>query len=234
MKNILKEVFKVAVLGGVLLALQVVAFSEPTQTPPGGNVPAPINVGSAQQTKSGGLTVGSLASLGSAFLATNSGNVGVGTVSPSQKLDVAGYVRGATGLCIGGDCRTSWPGSKAAFVSASSKVSISSASWQDMPDLSLSISTNSSPLFIQAEIGGHYSNDFTYFRFVIDGTPKGAFRVFGGYQSSVSFSWIENVSEGSHNIKVQWYSTVTSCAGGSDCWVNHGISTTRSLAAIGL
>src|SRR3989338_8629164 len=86
MKNILKEVFKVAVLGGVLLALQVVAFSEPTQTPPGGNVPAPINVGSAQQTKSGGLTVGSLASLGSAFLATNSGNV-----------------------CIGGDCRTSWP-----------------------------------------------------------------------------------------------------------------------------
>src|SRR3989344_3428017 len=109
MKNILKEVFKVAVLGGVLLALQVVAFSEPTQTPPGGNVPAPINVGSAQQTKSGGLTVGSLASLGSAFLATNSGNVGVGTVSPSQKLDVAGYVRGATGLCIGGDCRTAWP-----------------------------------------------------------------------------------------------------------------------------
>jgi len=93
----------------VLLALQVVAFSEPTQTPPGGNVPAPINVGSAQQTKSGGLTVGSLASLGSAFLATNSGNVGIGTINPSQKLDVIGYVRGATGLCIGGDCRTSWP-----------------------------------------------------------------------------------------------------------------------------
>ncbi|MBI4017509.1 MAG: hypothetical protein HY366_01030 [Candidatus Aenigmarchaeota archaeon] len=35
-------------------------------------------------------------------------NVGIGTVSPSQKLDVAGNVKGS-GLCIGTDCRTSWP-----------------------------------------------------------------------------------------------------------------------------
>ena len=37
------------------------------------------------------------------------GNVGIGVTSPSQKLDVAGYVKGQTGLCIGNDCRTSWP-----------------------------------------------------------------------------------------------------------------------------
>jgi len=40
-----------------------------------------------------------------------SGNVGIGTATPSQKLDVVGYVKGQTGLCIGNDCRTSWPSS---------------------------------------------------------------------------------------------------------------------------
>ena len=38
-----------------------------------------------------------------------SGNVGIGTTSPSQRLDVAGYVKGQSGLCIGNDCRTAWP-----------------------------------------------------------------------------------------------------------------------------
>lgn len=37
----------------------------------------------------------------------NTGSVGIGTTSPTQKLDVAGYVKG-TGLCIGTDCKTSW------------------------------------------------------------------------------------------------------------------------------
>lgn len=37
-------------------------------------------------------------------------NLGVGVAAPTQKLDVAGNVKG-TGLCIGSDCRTSWPAS---------------------------------------------------------------------------------------------------------------------------
>ncbi len=38
----------------------------------------------------------------------SSGNVGIGTASPSQKLDVVGNIKG-TQLCIGSDCRSSWP-----------------------------------------------------------------------------------------------------------------------------
>jgi len=42
------------------------------------------------------------------YLATTSGNVGIGTTNPTQKLDVAGYVKGQSGLCIGNDCRDRW------------------------------------------------------------------------------------------------------------------------------
>ena len=37
------------------------------------------------------------------------GNVGIGVANPSEALDVNGYVKGRTGLCIGNDCRTAWP-----------------------------------------------------------------------------------------------------------------------------
>ncbi|HLP79900.1 MAG TPA: tail fiber domain-containing protein [Acidobacteriota bacterium] len=38
-----------------------------------------------------------------------SGKVGIGTGTPTQALDVTGYARGSSGLCIGADCRGSWP-----------------------------------------------------------------------------------------------------------------------------
>ena len=37
------------------------------------------------------------------------GDVGIGTTAPTVKLDVDGYVKGRTGLCIGDDCRGEWP-----------------------------------------------------------------------------------------------------------------------------
>ncbi|MFG1486366.1 tail fiber domain-containing protein [Halobacteriovorax sp. RZ-1] len=39
---------------------------------------------------------------------SSNGNVGIGTTNPSEMLEVVGRVKG-TELCIGGDCRTSWP-----------------------------------------------------------------------------------------------------------------------------
>ncbi|MFS4460639.1 tail fiber domain-containing protein [Bdellovibrio sp. HCB2-146] len=38
----------------------------------------------------------------------NDGNVGIGTASPSEKLEVVGKVK-ATELCIGADCKAAWP-----------------------------------------------------------------------------------------------------------------------------
>lgn len=38
----------------------------------------------------------------------NDGNVGVGTSTPTQKMEVTGNLK-ATGVCIGNDCRSAWP-----------------------------------------------------------------------------------------------------------------------------
>ncbi len=38
----------------------------------------------------------------------NDGNVGVGTSTPTQKMEVAGNVK-ASGVCIGNDCKSAWP-----------------------------------------------------------------------------------------------------------------------------
>jgi hypothetical protein len=50
---------------------------------------------------------------GSGVISANAnGNVGIGLSSgaiPAQKLDVVGNVK-ASGLCIGSDCRSAWPG----------------------------------------------------------------------------------------------------------------------------
>jgi hypothetical protein len=90
----------------ILLSYLVFAWTEPSQAPPQGNVPTPINVGPQGQAKQGGLILNT----GGAptGLIVQYGNVGIGTTNPTQKLDVAGYVK-ETGLCIGSDCRTSWP-----------------------------------------------------------------------------------------------------------------------------
>ncbi len=56
-----------------------------------------------------GLTAGNAFTWDEMMRIRSNGRVGIGTTAPSQALDVNGYVRGSTGLCIADDCRTSWP-----------------------------------------------------------------------------------------------------------------------------
>lgn len=77
-----------------VLSRSVLAWTEPSTPPPGGNVDAPVNTGVTSQIKSGNLQVNalSIAASGNALLVPN-GNVGIGTTTPSQKLEVAGKIK---------------------------------------------------------------------------------------------------------------------------------------------
>ena len=95
-----------------LIGYLVFAWTEPPTFPPGGNVPAPINVSGATQTKSGALTIGGGVTAPSfvdtvydvnpgeylidpqgqavtGYSAILKGKVGIGTTSPGAKLDIS-------------------------------------------------------------------------------------------------------------------------------------------------
>lgn len=109
------------ILGALLFGSRFVfSFTEPTSTPPLENVSAPLNISSTGQSKAGGLILNTGGA--ATGLIVQNGNVGIGTLSPSQLLDVAGYIK-STGVCIGSDCRTVWPSSSS--YSAGAGISIS-------------------------------------------------------------------------------------------------------------
>jgi len=96
----MKNLKNFAILIGCLMAFLVFylafAWTEPSATPPAGNVPAPLNVSINAQAKEGSLIVGNNSAVTTGLI-VRYGNVGIGTTAPAYKLDVNGDVR-ATGF----------------------------------------------------------------------------------------------------------------------------------------
>ncbi len=109
MKNTQTRIVRIAAATGITLgafALSVVAatWTAPTSAPPNGNVDAPINVGYGLQTKYGYLDIVGQVSAGVANtygLIVENGNVGIGTLTPTTKLEVVGTAS-MTGLVVSG------------------------------------------------------------------------------------------------------------------------------------
>jgi len=109
-KNMPKQISSkiTALTFGVLVVLfavafYVVAWQEPTQAPPGGNVAAPLNISNIGQSKAGGLILNTGGAPNGLII--QSGNVGIGTASPTQKLDVSGNIKASNfppGTCAVG------------------------------------------------------------------------------------------------------------------------------------
>jgi len=92
MKNFRNLFYKIGLGAGILsLALGMnylyAAWTAPTAPPPGGNVSAPVNIGTTAQVKNGSLSVNAFSAFGSAYV---QGKLGIGVVSPSYKVDIGG------------------------------------------------------------------------------------------------------------------------------------------------
>lgn len=75
------------ILGALLfMAPLVFSFTEPSQSPPNGNVSAPLNVGSTGQSKEGGIIFNTGGAANG--LLVDKGLVGIGTLTPAFKLHV--------------------------------------------------------------------------------------------------------------------------------------------------
>jgi hypothetical protein len=121
-KRVLIESLPVILFSALIMALVIYAWTEPSQTPPQGNVPAPINVGDVTQLKNGGLGINGVLDVSSTAVFRSNVNVG-GTTLPLGKLQVARRIFKYTGETLSGrqsprcdcdkdsgkrDCENSW------------------------------------------------------------------------------------------------------------------------------
>ena len=78
----------------LLAASALSAWTGPTATAPGGNVPAPINVGTTNQVKDAGLSLNALAIFGSQYIQDK---LGVGVTSPVVSFETPGTIKIGSG-----------------------------------------------------------------------------------------------------------------------------------------
>ena len=122
MKTFSKSTILGLTLGVFLAAYAVFAFDPPVSTPPGGNVPAPLNVGIAGQEKQGGLIL-------------NTGGAEFGLIVAAGTVDIA------SNLCLGGECKSTWPGIELKSAAQSSpEKHLFRTSWTTLETFTFSVS----------------------------------------------------------------------------------------------
>jgi len=89
------------------IVFYALGWNPPGDIPPDGNVAPPINESTADQIKFGPLRIGGVFRADSAtYLGVSGGNIGIGTTTPSEKLDVQGNIVASGSICANGgaDC----------------------------------------------------------------------------------------------------------------------------------
>jgi len=93
----MKKTKSIALILGVLImslgaGYLAIAWTEPGQAPPAGNVSDPLNVSLTAQSKEGALVLATNSGVTTGLI-VQYGSVGIGTTTPTQKLEVAGNVK---------------------------------------------------------------------------------------------------------------------------------------------
>jgi hypothetical protein len=124
-----------------------------------------------------------------------SGKVGIGIPDPKEKLHVNGTVM--AGKVYSNNARE-----EKAF---DNKISTSSKTFVDMPDMNISVKTGKRYLLILFVVSESWANGHGYYRLLLDDDPIGSARNhYVSRHSSVMILRMTKVSEGQHNIRVQW------------------------------